>query len=190
MLRSPVRPLSFATFGVTRLEIAFLERLFAARIHNARHCIAAHPATSAWDIAFVDVRNPQAIAAWKASVGAAEKRPAIAIIPRNKRVRYAYTIGRPFNAAEIVVTMERLAAAKLETVTQTPRHCALVVDDSRVVRKQLEYELQTSSISPTFADCGATALKLVQKRDYDIVFLDVVMPGMSGYDVCRSIKRN
>jgi twitching motility two-component system response regulator PilG len=41
-----------------------------------------------------------------------------------------------------------------------------------------------------FADCGNDALALVQQRHYDMVFLDVILPDVDGYRVCKTIKGN
>ncbi|HSS63164.1 MAG TPA: response regulator [Gammaproteobacteria bacterium] len=67
---------------------------------------------------------------------------------------------------------------------------ALVVDDSLPVRKQVAMALERSGISADFAENGDAALDLVSQNDYDIVFLDVIMPGVDGYEVCKSIKRD
>ncbi len=67
---------------------------------------------------------------------------------------------------------------------------ALVVDDSLPVRRQVGIALQHSGISADFADNGTRALELLAHNAYDIVFLDVVMPGADGYEVCKKIKRD
>lgn len=67
---------------------------------------------------------------------------------------------------------------------------ALVVDDSLPVRKQVAMALARSGISADFAENGDAALDLVAENDYDIIFLDVMMPGADGYEVCKAIKRN
>ena len=67
---------------------------------------------------------------------------------------------------------------------------ALVVDDSPTVRKQLELELEASNIHVDSAETGETGLDLMGKHSYDIIFLDVMLPGADGYQVCRNIKKN
>ncbi len=67
---------------------------------------------------------------------------------------------------------------------------ALVVDDSLPVRKQVAMALERSGISADFAESGEAALDLIAKNDYEIIFLDVIMPGVDGYEVCKSIKRD
>jgi twitching motility two-component system response regulator PilG len=70
------------------------------------------------------------------------------------------------------------------------RYRALVVDDSLAVRRQIGLALDAAEVRADFADSGEAALELLTGGAYDIVFLDVVMPGMDGYAVCRTIKRN
>lgn len=70
------------------------------------------------------------------------------------------------------------------------RYRALVVDDSLAVRRQIGLALDVAEVRADFADSGEAALELLTHGAYDIVFLDVVMPGMDGYAVCRTIKRN
>jgi twitching motility two-component system response regulator PilG len=41
-----------------------------------------------------------------------------------------------------------------------------------------------------FAESGEAALGLLDERSYDIVFLDLTLPLMDGYDVCKAIKRS
>ena len=67
---------------------------------------------------------------------------------------------------------------------------ALVVDDSRPVRKALDTKLRLMNYNVQHAASGREALWLLQKKRFDSVFLDVVMPGIDGYEVCKQIKRN
>ncbi|MCB1606150.1 MAG: response regulator [Xanthomonadales bacterium] len=65
---------------------------------------------------------------------------------------------------------------------------ALVVDDSQTIREQLLVALESLGVQSDQADCAESALRLLQSNNYDLVFLDVVMPGADGYEVCRWIK--
>lgn len=64
----------------------------------------------------------------------------------------------------------------------------LVVDDSETVRTQLEVTLQRCGLAVETAAEGETALAKLQSGVFDLVFLDVVMPGINGYDLCRKIR--
>lgn len=65
---------------------------------------------------------------------------------------------------------------------------ALVVDDSTTIRRLMDLTLQPLGIVVEFAERGEEALNLVQRNRYDIVFLDVMLPGIDGYKVCKQIK--
>ncbi len=66
----------------------------------------------------------------------------------------------------------------------------LVVDDSPTVRKQLELVLAGLEARVHVAGTGEEALELMAHKRFDLVLLDVVLPGSDGYSVCRSIKRD
>jgi CheY-like chemotaxis protein len=68
----------------------------------------------------------------------------------------------------------------------------LVVDDSLPVQKDLEHKLSTLEqiTSIAFAQDGATALAMAQQHHYDLIFLDVIMPDIDGYEVCTQLRRN
>lgn len=67
---------------------------------------------------------------------------------------------------------------------------ALVVDDSLTVREQLRQALARLGIASDQADSAEAAMELLSKRTYSLTFLDVVMPGTDGYELCRKIKQN
>ncbi|MDH4134825.1 MAG: response regulator [Gammaproteobacteria bacterium] len=74
-----------------------------------------------------------------------------------------------------------------ESTISTGLH-ALVVDDSTTIRRLLDLTLQPLGIAVEFADRGEEALSMVRRHRYDIVFLDVMLPGIDGYKVCKQIK--
>ncbi len=71
-----------------------------------------------------------------------------------------------------------------------PAFRALVVDDSPTVRIKIESELLPMGVTSDCAESGEQALAMMAKNEYDIVFLDIVLPGTDGYEVCRKIKHN
>ena len=67
----------------------------------------------------------------------------------------------------------------------------LIVDDEPHIRLLLEQaleELEDEGVEILTAQDGEEALQLVQKEKPEIVFLDVMMPKLNGYDVCERIK--
>jgi adenylate cyclase len=66
----------------------------------------------------------------------------------------------------------------------------LVVDDTPVNLKLLADLLVAKGYAVELATSGAEALKRLEGDGIDLVLLDVMMPGMSGYEVCRKIREN
>jgi two-component system, cell cycle response regulator len=66
----------------------------------------------------------------------------------------------------------------------------LVVDDNATVRKFMEAKLAPYGFTADFAETGEQAVGLTGTKEYTCVFLDVVLPGIDGYQVCKLIKSN
>lgn len=69
----------------------------------------------------------------------------------------------------------------------------LIVDDEAYIRLLIEQtleDLEEDSIEVIQAENGIDALALVKEEKPRLVFLDVMMPQMNGFDVCRVIKRD
>ena len=76
--------------------------------------------------------------------------------------------------------MSELPAAEPVTV--------LAVDDQPANLRLLEAVLTPRGYNIRTAGSGAEALDVLAKEDVDLVLLDIVMPGMDGYQVCRAIR--
>jgi two-component system, cell cycle response regulator len=66
----------------------------------------------------------------------------------------------------------------------------LVVDDNASVRMFMKAKLAPFNFEVDFAETGEEAVGLTGSREYTCVFLDVVLPGIDGYQVCKLIKAN
>ena len=66
----------------------------------------------------------------------------------------------------------------------------LVVDDVPANVKLLEARLSAEYFDVTTAQSGPEALALCERAECDIVLLDVMMPDMDGFEVCRKLKSN
>jgi DNA-binding response OmpR family regulator len=64
----------------------------------------------------------------------------------------------------------------------------LVVDDDRDVAQSIELALRRHEFRVTLAYSGVEALKTLHRYRPDLVILDVMMPGMSGLEVCRRMR--
>lgn len=67
----------------------------------------------------------------------------------------------------------------------------LIVDDDPCIRlllRQVLEELEDEGVELITADNGVTALDIIRNEAPEVVFLDVMMPKMNGFDVCKSVK--
>jgi two-component system response regulator MtrA len=64
----------------------------------------------------------------------------------------------------------------------------LVVDDDSALAEMLGIVLRTDGFEPSFVIDGARAIAAFHDTNPDIVLLDLMLPGMSGIDVCRAIR--
>jgi len=64
----------------------------------------------------------------------------------------------------------------------------LVVDDDENILSLERTILEQKGFAVTTADGGAVALKILGEQDFDLVLLDVMMPEIDGFTVCRRIK--
>lgn len=66
----------------------------------------------------------------------------------------------------------------------------LVVDDDPSALKLIGYALRREGYDVTTAADGMEALTLVRHEHFDLIILDIMMPGMDGYEVCRRLRAN
>ena len=64
----------------------------------------------------------------------------------------------------------------------------LIVEDERAVARGLEYGLEKEGFSVQWADSGQRALELARTQDPHLIVLDIRLPDMSGFDVCRQLR--
>ena len=64
----------------------------------------------------------------------------------------------------------------------------LVVDDEKLIVKGIKFSLEQDEMAVTAAYDGEEALELAKNNDFDIILLDVMLPGLSGFEVCQSIR--
>ncbi|MDP4220493.1 MAG: response regulator transcription factor [Bacteroidota bacterium] len=66
----------------------------------------------------------------------------------------------------------------------------LIVDDEKDIRDLLAYNLSKEGFAVLTAADGIEALKMIEQHQISIVVLDIMMPGLDGYEVCRRIRAN
>lgn len=66
----------------------------------------------------------------------------------------------------------------------------LVVEDERSIAFALEADLQTEGYQTTVASTGPEAIAAAKTGPFDLILLDVMLPGKDGFEVCRELRRS
>lgn len=64
----------------------------------------------------------------------------------------------------------------------------LVVDDEKLIVKGIRFSLEQDGMEVTCAYDGEEALEIAKNQKFDIILLDVMLPGLSGFEVCQQIR--
>ena len=142
--------------------------------------------------------------------------PAIRVTRARARDTENYYTRRPFIVTRMLSLFEKLAAKEfasyadgafkdddlLESSSPGPDAdesaqaedksliSVLVVDDSLPVRIQMNMALKSYVKNIDLAETGERALELIKDNHYDMIFLDVILPGVDGYEICKTIKND
>lgn len=208
---------SVATLGITDHEQSVLKHIFKLsqyRTYTYTFISADQPG----QILIVDADDPEIVAEWSAMYGGAaneslapslgQKNSAISTVMVTKEKaldQFPVHINRPFVATRVLSILDEVAAktptlaqqriigqdlSEIAAIEESPAPKALVVDDSSTIRKQIELELKLFSIDVDMAESGEEAFALLANKSYDMIFLDVVLPGIDGYQICKKIKKD
>ncbi len=160
-----------------------------------------------------------AIAKWCKRFLDVDKKPRLpTVFAGKRRVKGAniYNVSKPFIASQVIKTLNTMTINEMNFIPELTigseidesdlsqefienvvaqgdesyaEYKALIVDDSSAVRKQIEIELKLLGVEVKSAVSGEEAIAVCRDNDFDIIFLDVVMPGIDGYKVCKHLKK-
>ncbi|HEY5346365.1 MAG TPA: response regulator [Verrucomicrobiae bacterium] len=71
---------------------------------------------------------------------------------------------------------------------EIPASKILVVDDEVISRRAIVYALEKAKLKSVNVEDPEQALQLLAENDYDLIFLDVDMPGMTGFELCAKLR--
>ena len=92
------------------------------------------------------------------------------------------------SAASALVLLDSLCVPNLRPdLAHNPTVRILVVDDNPINCQVILMSLKQTFAPPDVAEDGEAALRLAAQKPYEMVFLDIEMPGMDGYEVCTKI---
>jgi two-component system, cell cycle response regulator len=214
------RVFTLALFGFSGPERRVITSVISLAAGRGRpYLLAADDTRHMADIAIVDWGDRDAVAQWQKCLQRDAPLPALMIAEAPDAVPGSSTvITRPITVKRLLEGLDNVtirtfryvpeltiqddtAAAMLSRTTleaagraaQSSSRSgvrALVVDDSAPVRKLIGIQLGLFGIEADFSSSGEDALNKMERETYDIVFLDLTLPGMDGYAVCKSIKRS
>lgn len=87
------------------------------------------------------------------------------------------------------MTQEKPNQEKL-TPDQLSQIKVMVIDDSNTIRRSAEIFLKSSGCQVILAEDGFDALAKISNEHPDLIFVDIMMPRLDGYQTCSLIKRN
>lgn len=211
--------LTIGCFGLSEYELCLVRsvlRLTSGRAHS--YLFGDMTGDCCPDIALIDPDNAAARAALQKMVDrSAGSKPVLLLITHTVPADQSkYYLLQPFAPTKLLALLDRISgeigkftgAAKPAVAAPIPEQAspfkehetnalatkrvfrALVVDDSPTVRKKLELELRPLNIVADCADSGEQGLMLLAQKPYDIIFLDIVLPGADGYEICKIIRRD
>src|ERR1700737_3992479 len=70
-----------------------------------------------------------------------------------------------------------------------PAKKILIVDDEAMIRKAVHLALEKEGYEVVEAETGGEALRRIELSKPDLILLDIMLPDVSGFDVCRDIRR-
>ena len=93
-------------------------------------------------------------------------------------------------AAGAILLLETLSDPRVSLNRPVrPQLRLLAVDDDIISRKAVSLSLKKAFSEPDLAENGEAALALIGRNSYDVIFLDVEMPGMDGFELCTRIRQ-
>lgn len=214
---SDKKTFAVAMIGIPDQERNVLKNIFKLSLYRS-YTYTFISANEPGQILIVDADDSAAMVEWRTLYGttasesslsslsaASPTIPTVMVTKEKFTDQFPHHINRPFVATRVLSILDQVAA-KMPSVSQdriiggepssavlkeeSPAPIALVVDDSSTIRKQIELELKLFSIQVDTAESGEQAFDLLANKNYDIVFLDVVLPGVDGYQICKTIKKD
>jgi CheY-like chemotaxis protein len=92
------------------------------------------------------------------------------------------TLASAVDAFPLLYDHPRVAAA------QPTKSNILVVDDETISRRAVTHALERAKLKSISVDDPNVALKLLSETSFDLVFLDVDLPGMNGHELCTKLR--
>lgn len=70
------------------------------------------------------------------------------------------------------------------------QHTVLICDDNIAIHRSINASLRSEGIEVVSVYDGESALQMIRNRKIDVIVLDIMLPGIDGYEVCREIRKH
>ena len=210
------KKLLIGAFGLSDYELRLVRSVLSlTMVHTRTYSFALYDATSTCppDIVIVDPNNEQAkLALQELTSHDKTHEPFVIFISNTPQTgQDKYHLLRPLAPTKMLALLDHVASefanflpstaavvapipteirTSIKPVAVQQLFRALIVDDSPTARIKIEIELRAMNIMADSAQTGEEALKMLTKKSYDLIFLDIILPGADGYEVCKLIRRN
>ena len=95
-------------------------------------------------------------------------------------------VNAPYEAPDLGFTLDEI----LEMDSLSSRPTALVVEDEANIRELVSLHLGLEDVESVEAGDGSAGLELARSRRFDLIVLDLMLPGLDGLTLCRAIRRD
>lgn len=189
--------ISITQIGLNQADLRLIETVFKLSAElKQNYTLSTQTLLENADIVFLDADSDASLQQWEVLKLASKQSTAIKVTSNPALVDEALVLSRPLSLKKLMSTLQSVTSTAKPTTSNVVNinessKRILVVDDSYSVRKYMEHklpELSSSPISIEFADSGEAAMQILEKQSFDVIFLDVVMPGIDGYQVCKWVK--
>ena len=147
------------------------------------------------DVFLVDADDPEVLQQWRKIKQVNSMATSLLVSKNAESGEGDVVLQRPIRVQRLIAALDDIMKEQTQfnvsNPAARPEVSALIVDDSYPVRKYMEHklgELIKEPIQLSFAASGEEAISKVNSKEYDIIFLDVMMEGVDGYKVCKAIK--
>lgn len=188
--------------GLPARDLLVVQSMFRIQSNLAEHYVFGDSiATDLVDLVFVNADDHLSLAAWESLRQQRPEVVAIMVSDHERRTLEHVWLQRPLDFRNFSSLLDAITSADINRpgIRDLPLDPgvikALVVDDSFPARQFIKIKLEELAtknqmqIAIDFADSGERALEAAGSNEYDVVFLDVEMSGMDGFETCAQLKK-
>jgi len=186
--------------GLARSESLVIRSLFRlAPELNEKFVFGEPTEDDQVDLMFVNGDDVISLKQWDAISKSRPEVVPILVVSEERNIPGIRMIKKPLAFKKFVQILELITSAESSVNLNAangklPSTRVLVVDDSFPARQYMKFKLEELTrgivnVTVDFAESGEAAVSAIENQAYDLAFLDVVLPGMDGYETCRKIRR-